>query len=245
MGHGDGAAASGASIAVADLSKTYGRGETAVHALREVSFRVEAGDFVVVLGASGSGKTTLLNVVGAIEEPGSGSLVVDGHELAGLDPKGQTSFRRASVGFVFQFYNLVPSLSARENVELVAELTGGHADDRSREVLAQVGLGDRLDHFPGQLSGGEQQRVAIARALVKQPPVLLADEPTGALDLDTGRHVLRVLRDTARRHGCTVLLVTHNAVIARMADRTLHMRDGRIVGDERNVEPIGPEELSW
>jgi putative ABC transport system ATP-binding protein len=235
----------GAAVAVADLAKTYGEGDTAVHALRGVSFEIDPGAFVVLLGASGSGKTTLLNLIGAIEEPSSGSLSVAGTELVGLGRHERTEFRRDTVGFVFQFFNLVPTLTAIENVELVAELRGTDTGDRSRSVLDQVGLGDRLTHFPAELSGGEQQRVAIARALVKQPPLLLTDEPTGALDLETGQSVLSVLRDTAREHGCTVLTVTHNAAIAEMADRVLRLRDGRIVSDEAVANPLDPDELSW
>jgi putative ABC transport system ATP-binding protein len=230
---------------VSDLVKEYGEGETAVRAVRGVSFELEPGQFVVVLGASGSGKTTLLNLIGAIEEPTSGSIDVAGAEVTGLDERGRTAYRRDDLGFVFQFFNLVPSLTALENVELIAELAGDDARGRSVQILGRVGLADRLDHFPGQLSGGEQQRVAIARALVKAPPVLLCDEPTGALDLETGRSVLRTLRDVADAVGCTVIVVTHNAVVARMANRVLSMRDGSVVADELITSPVAPEELTW
>ena len=175
----------------------------------------------------------------------SGSIAVAGTEVTTLDERGRTAYRRDQLGFVFQFFNLVPSLTALENVELIAELGGDGARERSVEILGRVGLGDRLDHFPGQLSGGEQQRVAIARALVKGPPVLLCDEPTGALDLETGRSVLRVLRDVADAVGCTVVVVTHNAVVARMADRVLSMRDGSVVSDELVDNPAPPEDLTW
>jgi len=232
-------------IVVSQLAKSYGEGDTAVHAVRGVTFALEPQQFVVVLGASGSGKTTLLNLIGAIEEPTSGSIAVAGTEVTTLDERGRTAYRRDQLGFVFQFFNLVPSLTALENVELIAELGGDGARERSVEILGRVGLGDRLDHFPGQLSGGEQQRVAIARALVKGPPVLLCDEPTGALDLETGRSVLRVLRDVADAVGCTVVVVTHNAVVARMADRVLSMRDGSVVSDELVDNPAPPEDLTW
>lgn len=232
-------------VTVSGLVKEYGRGETLVQAVRGVSFELQPAEFVVVLGASGSGKTTLLNLLGAIEEPTSGSVEVAGTEVTGLDERGRTAYRRDRVGFVFQFLNLIPNLTALENVELMAELAGRDAEARSTEMLRRVGLDDRLDHFPGQLSGGEQQRVAIARALVKRPPLLLCDEPTGALDLDTGRSVLRTLRDVADEIACTVVLVTHNTVQARMADRVLRMRDGSVVADERVDHPVDPGELSW
>ena len=172
------------------LTKTYGEGETEVHALRDVTFEIPRGEFVVLQGASGSGKTTLLNQIGALEAPTSGDVESNGFNLNGLDDKGRTEYRLKSVGFVFQFYNLVPSLTAYENVALIAELTGGEVHERTADVLASVGLGDRMDHFPGQLSGGEQQRVSIARGLVKDPPLMLCDEPTGALDTETGTQVL-------------------------------------------------------
>jgi putative ABC transport system ATP-binding protein len=226
------------------LSKVYGHDETEVRALSEVTFRIDAGEFVVLLGPSGSGKTTCLNLVGAIEEPTTGSLVVDGAELVGLDDEQRTDFRRDSVGFVFQFYNLVPTLTALENVQLVAELTGEQAEDRSRTSLERVGIDNRADHFPAQMSGGEQQRVAIARALAKEPSVLLCDEPTGSLDLETGRQVLELLR-TVTSKGRTVLLVTHNSVIAEMADRVLGLRDGRMVEDRLQASPKSADELVW
>lgn len=239
------AAARPDAIVVDGLSKTYGSGETLVRAVDGVDFGIPAGEFVVLLGPSGSGKTTMLNMVGAIEEPTDGSLVVDGVEVVGLDRGGRTDFRRRKVGFVFQFYNLVPTLTAVENVQLVAELgSRDGAEERSRAQLDAVGLGERLDHFPGQLSGGEQQRVAIARALVKDPPVLLCDEPTGSLDLETGRMVLDLLRGVCDQ-GHTVLTVTHNSTIARMADRVLRLRDGELVGIERQESPEAAADLEW
>jgi putative ABC transport system ATP-binding protein len=225
--------------------KTYGEGALAVQALRGVDLSIAAGEFVVVLGPSGSGKTTLLNVLGAIESPTSGRLSVAGHDLAALDPKACTAFRRDGVGFVFQFFNLIPSLTARENVELVLELTGRSGSGRARAHLEQVGLGDRLDNFPAQLSGGEQQRVAIARALAKEPPLLLCDEPTGALDVDTAKVVLGLLRRLQQERGTTVVLVTHNSALAPMADRVLRLRSGVVVDDVRNDDPVAAETLDW
>jgi putative ABC transport system ATP-binding protein len=223
---------------------TYGAGEAAVRALRGVSFRIGAGELVVLLGPSGSGKTTCLNLIGAIERASAGSLIVNGIDVTALDAGGQTAYRRMQVGFVFQFFNLVPTLTALENVQLIAELTGPGAEARSRAALGDVGLGARGGHFPGQLSGGEQQRVAIARALVKDPPLLLCDEPSGSLDLETGRRILGLLRSAADG-GRTVMVVTHNSVIAGIADRVLHLRDGEIVGDERHEAPGRVDELSW
>ena len=227
------------------LSKSYGAGETEVQALRDVSIEVPQGEFVVLLGASGSGKTTFLNLVGAIESPTAGRIEADGRDLAGLDDDGRTDYRLNSVGFIFQFYNLVPTLTALENVALIAELTGPHAMDRSREVLEQVGLGDRLDHFPGQLSGGQQQRVSIARGLVKNPPLLLADEPTGSLDVATGAQILGLLRDTIAAGTRSIITVTHNTEIARIAHRVIVLRDGEVLGVETNDDPAQPEDLDW
>jgi putative ABC transport system ATP-binding protein len=227
------------------LSKTYGEGENTVQALRTATFEIPAGEFVVLLGASGSGKTTLLNAIGALEEPTDGTIEVNGYELSELDEAGRTDYRLNTVGFVFQFYNLVPTLTARENVALIAEITGDDPDGRTERVLTDVGLADRIDHFPGQMSGGEQQRVAIARGLVKQPPLLLCDEPTGALDVDTGVQILSLLGRSTKQAGRTVLLVTHNSTIARMADRVFRLRDGIIVADEPNPDPTPPHQLDW
>ncbi len=228
-----------------NLTKTYGDGETAVHALRRVSFEVGRGEFVVLLGPSGSGKTTLLNMIGALEPPTDGDIEADGVDLSELDEDGQQQLRLDAVGFVFQFYNLVPTLTAQENVELIAELTGENATQRTTAVLDNVGLADRTDHFPSQLSGGEQQRVAIARGMVKNPPLLLCDEPTGALDVATGRQILGLLRDTTTDGERSVFLVTHNSEIAKMADRVIRLRDGEIVADTVNPAPADVTELDW
>jgi putative ABC transport system ATP-binding protein len=230
-------------IALSGVGKAYGEGDVVVNALRDVDLEIWPEEFVVLLGPSGSGKTTLLNVIGGIEPPSSGRIVVGGHDVSALDEEGRTRFRRETVGFVFQFFNLIPTLTALENVELVAEL--GNGAGRAGEMLERVGLGDRLDHFPAQLSGGEQQRVAVARALAGGPRVLLGDEPTGALDLETGRAVLALLHELSHELSQTVLLVTHNASIGRMADRVLRMRDGRIVSDRRNESPAPAAALEW
>ncbi|MGI9666509.1 MAG: ABC transporter ATP-binding protein [Acidimicrobiia bacterium] len=232
-------------IRATDLTKTYGSGEAEVHALKDVTFEIPKGEFVVLQGASGSGKTTLLNQVGALEPPTSGSVESNGFELNGLDDNGRTDYRLKSVGFVFQFYNLVPSLTAYENVALIAELTGSDVRERTEDVLSSVGLGDRMDHFPGQLSGGEQQRVSIARGLVKNPPLMLCDEPTGALDTDTGTQVLSLLREITDSGERTILVVTHNSQISEIANRVIELRDGAVVGQVRNDDPKRPVDVSW
>jgi len=227
------------------VSKTFGEGHTAVHALRNVDFSGQRGEFVVILGPSGSGKTTLLNLVGTIDDPTSGELRVDGQDLVGMSIDEKIRFRRNSVGFVFQFFNLIPTLTAAENVELVAELTMPDGAQRTASVLQQVGLADRMDHFPAELSGGEQQRVALARALVKEPPILLCDEPTGELDFETGRMILSLLRRINRETNQTVLLVSHNAAIGDIADRVLRIRSGEIVDDSENAHPTEADVLTW
>ena len=234
----------GAAVRFQDMTKTYGVGEVAVHALRGLNLEIAAGQFVVVLGPSGSGKTTLMNIVGGIETPTDGRLMVGDRDLAGLDDEALTSYRRKDVGFVFQFFNLVPTLTAVENVALVAELVGKSEAD-ARDALEAVGLKERVDHFTSALSGGEQQRVAIARALVKSPEILLCDEPTGSLDADVGRSVLGIIHRLARSDGRTVLLATHNSVIATMADRVLRLRSGEIVDDVVQPNPVRPEEVTW
>jgi putative ABC transport system ATP-binding protein len=236
--------ASEVALRLENVEKTYGSGEVAVHALAGIDLEVLAGKFVVVLGPSGSGKTTLMNLVGGIEAPTAGRVVVAGRDITGLGDRDLTAYRRDSVGFVFQFLNLVPTLTAFENVALVAELVGRDGG-ASMAALDSVGLADRAHHFPSAMSGGEQQRVAIARALVKDPFLLLCDEPTGSLDLATGRTVLSALRRTSRQAGRTVLLVTHNSAIAKMADRVLHLGSGRLIDDFEQRRPIAPEEVTW
>ncbi len=232
-------------IEMKDVSKTFGEGHTAVHALSDVDFHGEPGEFTVILGPSGSGKTTLLNLVGAIDDPTDGRLVVNGYDLTTMNVDEKTQFRRENVGFVFQFFNLIPTLTAAENVELVADLTMHDGADRTAVVLEQVGLGDRMNHFPSELSGGEQQRVALARALVKEPPILLCDEPTGELDFETGRKILSLLRRINRDNNQTVLLVTHNAAIGEIADRVVRLRSGEIVAEESHSDPLPAEALTW
>jgi putative ABC transport system ATP-binding protein len=232
-------------VRLSDVVKAYGAGEVAVHALRGITLQVPAGQILVVLGPSGSGKTTLMNLVGGMEPATSGTVEVAGQDLARLDDAGLTVFRRETIGFVFQFFNLVPTLTALENVQLVAELVGRPEPEVAVNALRAVGLEGRGDHFPSALSGGEQQRVAIARAIVKDPPILLCDEPTGSLDLDTGRQVLAVLHRLSRAAGRSVLLVTHNAAIATIADRVIRMRSGEIVEDRAIHNPSAPEAISW
>ena len=232
-------------VALRGVGKTYGDGALAVRALRDVDLEIARGELVVVLGPSGSGKTTLLNVIGAIESATTGTVRVAGRDLTGLGEEARTAFRRRAVGFVFQFFNLIPTLTALENVELIAEIAARDGAANATRALRQVGLADRLDHFPAQLSGGEQQRVAVARALVAEPQLLLCDEPTGALDLETGRVVLALLQEAGRQSGRTVVMVTHNAAVAGMGDRVLRVRDGRIVEDVRNESPVDARELGW
>jgi putative ABC transport system ATP-binding protein len=225
------------------LTKTYRMGEVEVVALQAVDLDLWGGEFVVLLGPSGSGKSTLLNILGGLDAPTAGSVRFLDHELTRADERELTRYRREHVGFVFQFYNLIPSLTARENVELVTALCAHPMDPA--EALRLVGLGDRLDHFPAQLSGGEQQRVAIARAVAKRPDVLLCDEPTGALDVETGKLVLEVLERVHRELGTTVAVITHNAAIAAMADRVIRLRSGRIAEEHRNAVRATPADLEW
>ncbi|MCB1600264.1 MAG: ABC transporter ATP-binding protein [Xanthomonadales bacterium] len=225
------------------LTKVYRTGEVEIHALRGVDLDLYAGEFVVLLGPSGSGKSTLLNILGGLDVPSAGSVRYRDHDLSSADEDALTRFRREHVGFVFQFYNLIPSLTARENVEVVTEIASNPM--RAGDALALVGLGDRLDAFPAQLSGGQQQRVAIARAIAKQPEVLLCDEPTGALDSETGTQVLTALSDVNQRLGTTTVVITHNAGIAAMAHRVIRLSDGRIVSVEVNDERKLAGEISW
>ncbi|SDI22104.1 ABC transporter ATP-binding protein [Aliiruegeria lutimaris] len=227
----------------AGLTKTYGEGKAAVHALRGVDLEVPTGEVVVLLGPSGSGKSTLLNILGGLDRATSGDAYFTDHELTAMADRELTLYRRDHVGFVFQFYNLMPSLTAEENVELVTEIAHNPMDPG--KALDLVGLGERRHHFPAQLSGGEQQRVAIARAIAKQPDVLFCDEPTGALDSTTGRAVLKVLADVNEALGTTVLMVTHAAATAAMAHRVIHFADGAIRDVVRNAERLPPEEIVW
>ena len=225
------------------LTKVYRMGEVEVHALRGVDLALNGGELLVLLGPSGSGKSTLLNILGGLEVPTAGRARYRGEELTTADEAQLTRYRRHHVGFVFQFYNLIPSLTARENVELVTEIAERPMDPV--EALRLVGLGERLDHFPTQLSGGEQQRVAIARAVAKRPDVLLCDEPTGALDFQTGRLVLEVIERVNRELGTTTAVITHNVAIAAMGDRVLHMSSGRIASQTRNAVRASPSTLEW
>ena len=225
------------------ISKIYQMGEVQVQALRCVDLELYEGELVVLLGASGSGKSTLLNILGGLDVPTSGEVFYRDHNLSVDDDAGLTRYRREHVGFVFQFYNLIPSLTALENVELVTDIA--EEPMRPVEALQLVGLGDRVDHFPSQLSGGEQQRVAIARAVAKRPEVLLCDEPTGALDYATGKLVLEAIERINRELGTTTAIITHNAAIADMADRVLRMRSGEIVEVHRNEKKAAPEDLVW
>ncbi len=225
------------------ITKVYRMGEVEVHALRGVDLDLYEGEFIVLLGPSGSGKSTLLNILGGLDVPTAGTVTYRGKDLTSDDDALLTSYRRNHVGFVFQFYNLIPSLTARENVALVTEIAKNPMVPK--DALEMVGLGHRLDHFPAQLSGGEQQRVAIARAVSKQPDVLLCDEPTGALDIQTGIVVLEVIQRVNQELGTTTAVITHNAAIADMADRVIHLADGHITTVKRNTHKIPPSELRW
>ncbi len=232
-----------AAFHVQALTRTYGEGTAAVHALRGVDLEIPSGELVVLLGPSGSGKSTLLNILGGLDRASTGVVQFQGTALTTLSDAELTRYRREQVGFVFQLYNLMPSLTARENVALVTEIA---TDPMTPEAaLSLVGLDARLDHFPSQLSGGEQQRVAIARAIAKRPAVLFCDEPTGALDSETGRSVLRVLRDINTRLGTTVLIVTHAGATAAMADRVISFADGRVRDVQCHETPVAPEEINW
>jgi putative ABC transport system ATP-binding protein len=228
---------------VRDVRKVYGMGDVEVHALRSVDLDVARGEFLVMLGASGSGKSTLLNILGGLDIPTSGTVMFQGDDLAAANEKERTRYRRGEVGFVFQFYNLIPSLTARENVALVTEI----AEDPmpAEEALERAGLGERLDHFPSQLSGGEQQRVAIARAIAKRPAILLCDEPTGALDYETGKIVLDALSEVNRELDTTTIIITHNAAIGAMGDRVIRLSSGHIVETTVNERRAVAAELEW
>ena len=226
-----------------NVVKTYGSGSTQVNALDGASFCVEKGELAVVLGASGAGKTTALNILGGMDTATSGSVVVDGRDITNSTEAQLVEYRRADVGFVFQFYNLVPNLTALENVELAAQICPDSLD--ARETLEKVGLEKRLANFPAQLSGGEQQRVSIARAVAKNPKLLLCDEPTGALDYQTGKQILQLLQDTCRADGITVVLITHNSALAPMADRLIRFKSGKVTEMTRNPNPMPISQIEW
>ena len=230
-------------IEFADVVRSYGDGTAKINALDGASFSVEKGELAVILGQSGAGKTTALNILGGMDRATSGRVVVGGRDISGASENDLVLYRRADVGFVFQFYNLVPNLTALENVELAAQICPDSLD--AQETLGKVGLAQRLGNFPAQLSGGEQQRVSIARALAKNPRLLLCDEPTGALDYQTGKQILQLLQDTCRRDGITVVIVTHNAALAAMADRLIRFKSGRVTEMTVNENPLPIAQIEW
>ena len=226
-----------------DVIKAYGEGDARIHALDGASFTVERGELAIILGASGAGRTTALNILGGMDTATSGTVTVDGRDVSSANEAQLVEYRRADVGFVFQFYNLVPDLTIKENIEVTAHLSKKPLD--VDDLLRSLGLYEHRNKFPRQVSGGQQQRCAIGRALVKNPGLLLCDEPTGALDYKTSKEILRLMEDVNRTYGCTIIIVTHNAAIARMANRVLRLRDGRIVEDELNESPVAAAELDW
>ena len=230
-------------IALEHVVKRYKMGEITITAADDITFEIEKGEFAIIVGPSGAGKTTVLNILGGMDQSDSGSILVDGQNVAAYTAKELTSYRRYDIGFVFQFYNLVQNLTALENVELAAQICRDPLP--AAEVLRHVGLADRMDNFPAQLSGGEQQRVAIARALAKNPKLLLCDEPTGALDYVTGKSILKLLQDTCRQQGMTVVVITHNTALTPMADRVIHIKNGRVAQVERQSHPMPVEDIEW
>ncbi|MDO5361564.1 MAG: ABC transporter ATP-binding protein [Eubacteriales bacterium] len=230
-------------VKLENVSKIYGTKEVKIVAVDEISFQIAEGEFVVVVGPSGAGKTTVLNILGGMDKATSGKVWVDGKDIAKYSNKQLTSYRRDDIGFVFQFYNLVPNLTALENVELALQICSDPLD--ARQVLEEVGLKDRLANFPAQLSGGEQQRVSIARALAKNPKLLLCDEPTGALDYQTGKAILKLLQDMCREKGMTVIVITHNSALTPMADRVIKIKNGKVSKMTLNEHPTPVEEIEW
>ena len=230
-------------ISFENVRKVYKSGEVEIEALHDVSFSVEKGELCVIVGPSGAGKTTLLNILGGMDTLTSGRVLLDGENISALPARRLVGYRRQDIGFVFQFYNLIENLTALENVQLAAQVCREPLDPA--ETLRNVGLGERLSNFPSQLSGGEQQRVAIARALAKNPKLLLCDEPTGALDYETGKAILKLLSDTGRKSGMTVIIITHNSALTAMADRVVHIKNGTVSGMELNPHPVPIEEIEW
>ncbi len=230
-------------VSVRDVYKRYKMGEITINASDGITFDIEKGELAIVLGPSGSGKTTVLNMLGGMDTIDEGSVVIDGRDIAKYSKKELITYRRYEIGFIFQFYNLIQNLTAKENVELAAQTCRDYIP--ADEILRQVGLGERLDNFPAQLSGGEQQRVAIARALAKKPKLLLCDEPTGALDYNTGKMILKLLQDTCRERGMTVILVTHNSAIAPMADRVIRLKNSKVREIITNADPMSVEDIEW
>ena len=230
-------------VVFSDVSKRYQMGQVTINAVDHISFSIAKGEFCVIVGPSGAGKTTVLNMLGGMDSCTEGEITVDGTTISGLSPKELTTYRRHDVGFVFQFYNLVQNLTALENVELAAQICKDPMD--AAEAVAGVGLTERSNNFPSQLSGGEQQRIAIARALAKNPKLLLCDEPTGALDYVTGKSILKLLQDTCRSKGVTVIVITHNGAIRPMADHVIHIRNGKVDKEEYNPNPTPVEEIEW
>ena len=230
-------------IEMRNSCKTYQMGETKIFANRDVSFSIEKGELAIILGSSGAGKSTVLNILGGMDTNDSGNVIIDGKDISKYNARQLTTYRRNDVGFVFQFYNLVPNLTSKENVELASEIVKDALDPL--QVLKDMGLAKRINNFPAQLSGGEQQRVAIARAIAKNPKILLCDEPTGALDYQTGKQVLQILQDMCRKKGATVVIVTHNGAIAPIADRVIHMHDATVKKIEINKHPKNISEIEW
>ncbi len=230
-------------VELRDVKKIYKMGEVEIAAVNGMDFYINKGEFAVVVGASGAGKTTVLNILGGMDTATSGKVLVDGENIVKYSQKNLTAYRRDDIGFVFQFYNLIPNLTALENVELALQICKEPLD--AKDVLAMVGLEERMNNFPAQLSGGEQQRVSIARALAKNPKLLLCDEPTGALDYNTGKAILKLLQDTCREQGMTVILITHNSAIAPMADRVIHIKNGKVSKVIENENPVPVETIEW
>ena len=230
-------------VKLKNVTKIYQMGEVQIRAVDGIDFSIDKGEFVVVVGPSGAGKTTVLNILGGMDKASGGEVLVDGKDIAGYSQKQLTGYRRNDIGFVFQFYNLVPNLTALENVELALQICKDPMD--AQEVLEEVGLGERLDNFPAQLSGGEQQRVSIARALAKNPKLLLCDEPTGALDYQTGKAILKLLQDMCRERGMTVIVITHNSALTPMADRVIRIKNGKVSEMHRNEHPVSVETIEW